>query len=287
MSRRVKTRINPIRNTTVEVAANHRVDVYHSVVSMSLPGFLCLFASFFLLANALFGWLYWLNPDSIGGLKSNAYSEYFFFSVQTLATIGYGAKFPQTLYADVLVTIESMIGLLSVGLFAAIAFARFSIPRARIVFSDKLVIHPHDGVPTLMMRIANERSNQIIDADVSMSLIMREVTPEGMKFRRIHDLKLTRSHTPILSLTWTIFHPIVPGSPLFGHTPQSLAQHEFGLVVTVKGLDETISQTVHANHVYAPSQLLWNHRFKDVFVEDPATGKAQIDLMAISEVQPL
>jgi inward rectifier potassium channel len=287
MSHRVKTRISKVRNSTIEVSANHRVDIYHSVVSMSLPGFLALFATFFVLVNAFFGWLYGLKAGSIGGLKDNSYAEYFFFSVQTLATIGYGAKYPQTLYADVLVTIESMIGLLSVGLFAAIAFARFSIPRSRIVFSDKLVIHPHDGVPTLMLRIANERSNQIIDADVSLSLIMREVTAEGMQIRRIHDLQLIRSHTPILSLTWTIFHPIVEGSPFFGHTPQSLAQQEFGLVVTVKGLDETIAQTVHANHVYAPSQLLWAHRFKDIFVQDPNTGRTRIDLTSISEVQAL
>lgn len=287
MSHRVKTRISKVRNSTIEVSANHRVDIYHSVVSMSLPGFLALFATFFVLVNAFFGWLYGLKTGSIGGLKDNSYAEYFFFSVQTLATIGYGAKYPQTLYADVLVTIESMIGLLSVGLFAAIAFARFSIPRSRIVFSDKLVIHHHDGVPTLMLRIANERSNQIIDADVSLSLIMREVTAEGMQIRRIHDLQLIRSHTPILSLTWTIFHPIVEGSPFFGHTPQSLAQQEFGLVVTVKGLDETIAQTVHANHVYAPSQLLWAHRFKDIFVQDPNTGRTRIDLTSINEVQAL
>ena len=285
MSQRIKNRLNPSRNNTIEVSTNHRVDIYHSVVSMSLPGFLALFVGFFLLVNALFGWLYALNEGSIGGLKDHSYAEYFFFSVQTLATIGYGAKFPQTLYADVLVTVESMIGLLSVGLFAAIAFARFSIPRARILFSDRLVIHDHEGVPTLMLRIANERGNQIIDAEVSLSLIMREVTAEGMKIRRIHDLQLIRHRTPILSLTWTIFHPIVEGSPFFGHTSQSLAQQEFGLVASVKGLDETIAQTVHANHVYAPSQLLWNHRFKDMFVEDSSAGRPRIDLSAIHEVE--
>jgi len=124
---------------------------------MSWTAYLGLFVSAFLVVNAAFGYLYYVGNNAIGGLATSSYWEYFFFSVQTLATIGYGTKFPQTLYADVLVTVEAMIGLLSMGLFAAIAFARLSIPRSRVIFSNTAVIAEFEGVPTLMFRVANER----------------------------------------------------------------------------------------------------------------------------------
>lgn len=261
------------------------MDIYHSIVAMSWWGYLAVFAVVFLLVNAVFGCLYYIDESSIGGLTSTAYSEYFFFSVQTLATIGYGAKFPQTLYADVLVTLEAMIGLLGLGLFAAIAFARLSIPRSRIIFSKVAVVTAYEGQPTLMFRVANERNNRIIGAEVELSLLMRETTAEGLSIRRIYDLDLVRSHTPMLSLTWLVFHPIREGSPLFGMSAQSIDNADFALIATIKGLDETISQTVHANHTYASTDIKWHHKFKDMFTEDATTGQASIDLTRIHDVQ--
>ncbi len=286
MSHSKKTKKNPIRGSTIEVSSNARVDFYHSVVAMSWLGYLGVFVSAFLVINATFGCLYYLGESPIGGLSSSSYWEYFFFSVQTLATIGYGNKFPQTIYADVLVTLEAMVGLLGLGLFAAIAFARLSIPRARIVFSNVAVITDFDGVPTLMFRVANERNNRIIGAEVELCLFMRETTKEGLGMRRIYDLPLIRSHTPMLMLTWLVFHPIREGSPFFGHTAASLEQADFALVATIKGLDETISQTVHANHAYRKTDIQWNHRFKDMFTEDESSGRSSIDLTRIHDIQP-
>jgi inward rectifier potassium channel len=286
MASSTKFKINPMQGSTVEVSTNAQMDLYHWVVSMGWLGYLGLFASSFLIVNAIFGALYYLGESSIGGLASNSYWEYFFFSVQTLATIGYGGKFPQTLYADVLVTLEAMLGLLGLGLFAAIAFARLSIPKARIIFSKVAVIAPFEGVPTLMFRVANERNNRIIGADVELSLLMRETTQEGLSLRKIHDLNLLRSHTPMLSLTWLICHPIDESSPLLGLTANELQQSDFALIATLKGLDETISQTVHANHIYANADLRWDHRFEDMFAEDAATGKSHIDLTRIHDVRP-
>jgi inward rectifier potassium channel len=281
-----KFKVNALRGSTVEVSTSAQMDLYHWVVSMGWLGYLGVFASSFLLVNALFGLLYYLGESSIGGLTSTSYWEYFFFSVQTLATIGYGGKFPQTLYADVLVTLEAMLGLLGLGLFAAVAFARLSIPKARIIFSDVAVIAPFEGVPTLMFRVANERNNRIIGADVELSLLIRETTQEGLSLRKIHDLKLLRSHTPMLSLTWLICHPIGEGSPLLGLSADELQKSEFALIATIKGLDETISQTVHANHIYSNADLLWGHRFVDMFAEDATTGKSHIDLTRIHGVRP-
>jgi inward rectifier potassium channel len=281
-----KFKVNALRGSTVEVSTHAQMDLYHRVVSMGWLGYLGVFASSFLIVNAIFGALYYLGESSIGGLASNSYWEYFFFSVQTLATIGYGSKFPQTLYADVLVTLEAMLGLLGLGLFAAIAFARLSIPKARIIFSKVAVIAPFEGVPTLMFRVANERNNRIIGADVELSLLMRETTQEGLSLRKIHDLNLLRNHTPMLSLTWLICHPIDENSPLLGLTADELQQSDFALIATLKGLDETISQTVHANHIYANADLRWDHRFEDMFAEDAATGKSHIDLTRIHDVRP-
>jgi len=285
MSPKKKFTTNSIRQSTIEVSTNGRVDIYHSIVAMSWGSYLAVFAAVFLLINAVFGYLYYIDESSIGGLSRNVYSEYFFFSVQTLATIGYGAKFPQTLYADVLVTLEAMIGLLGLGLFAAIAFARLSIPRSRIIFSNVAVVTAYEGQPTLMFRVANERNNRIIGAEVELSLLMRETTAEGLSIRRIYDLDLIRSHTPMLSLTWLVFHPIREGGPLFGMSAESLDKIDFALIATLKGLDETISQTVHANHTYASTDIKWNYKFKDMFTEDTTTGQASIDLTRIHDVQ--
>ncbi len=285
VSTTVKT--SPIRGSTIEVSSNGRVDPYHSVVAMSWAAYLSLFVAAFLVVNAVFGYLYYVGTNAIGGLASSSYWEYFFFSVQTLATIGYGTKFPQTMYADVLVTVEAMIGLLSMGLFAAIAFARLSIPRSRVIFSKTAVVADFEGVPTLMFRVAHERKNNIIGAEVELSLFIRETSKEGLSMRRIYDLALVRSHNPMLSLTWLIFHPMNEASPLFGHTAQSLAASEFALVATLKGLDETISQTVHANFAYRSSDIRWNHRFQDMFSEDEATGKSSIDLTRIHDIRPV
>jgi len=278
-----KTKASPIRGSTVEVSSNARVDFYHSVVAMSWLGYLGVFVGAFLIINAAFGCLYYVGESSIGGLRSSSYWEYFFFSVQTLATIGYGSKFPQTMYADILVTLEAMVGLLGLGLFAAIAFARLSIPRARIIFSNVAVIADFDGVPTLMFRVANERNNHIIGAEVELCMFMRETTREELSIRRIYDLPLVRSHTPLLSLTWLIFHPIREGSPFFGHTAESLKHADFALVATIKGLDETISQTVHANYAYRQSDIQWGYRFSDMFNEDAHGGRSSIDLTRIHD----
>ncbi len=287
ISSRKKTKKNLIRGSTIEVTSNSRVDLYHSVVSMGWTAYFSAFAAAFFLINATFGFLYYLGDNAIGGLNGASYWEYFFFSVQTLATIGYGNKFPQTLYADVLVTIEAMVGLLGLGVFAAIAFARLSIPRSRIIFSNTAVIADFEGVPTLMIRVANERKNTIIGAEIALSLFMRETSPEGLSIRRIYDLALIRSHHPMLSLTWLIFHPIVKGSPLFGQTEESLLNSDIALVATINGLDETISQTVHANYAYRCTDIRWGHRFKDMFTEDPFTGQSSIDLHRIDDIYPV
>lgn len=276
----------PLLRTTVLAASSEAWDLYHRALRISWLSFFLLFFIAFLLINTVFGVLYMLGNQAISGAEQGSFADHFFFSVQTLATIGYGGMLPKTLYANMLVTLEAMIGLLGVGLFAALAFARLSLPRARIRFSNVAVVSNFDGIPTLMFRVANERLNTIIGARVKVNLLRTETTREGLKIRRYYDLKLTRSETPTLSLSWLILHPLVDESPLLKLTENQLQNEEFALLVTIMGVDETLSQTMHARHNYFNSDIRWNHRFVDIIHEADA-GNRVVDLRLIDHTEQI
>jgi inward rectifier potassium channel len=210
----------------------------------------------------------------------------FFFSVQTMATIGYGAMYPQTDYANLLVSIEALVGLLGVAMATGLTLARFSRPSARVLFSRVAVIAPLNGLPTLMFRVANERRNQILEAQMGASLLRDEVTEEGQYIRRFYDLKLVRSQTRFFALSWLVMHVIDESSPLYGATPELLAEAETDIAITLIGLDETVSQTVHARHYYMSDEILWNMQFVDVFMRKP-DGRRLLDLTRFHEVTPV
>ena len=285
MSFNLKTVKSPILKTEIVVNARKHLDLYHTVLSLTWLRFNFLLILSFVLINLIFGLLYRLSPESIGGISSQSYLNYFFFSVQTLATIGYGNMYPQTMYGNILVTCEAIVGLLSLGLFAAVAFSRLSLPRALIAFSDKAVISNHNGIPTLMIRLANNRNNSVIDAKIVLSLFRQETTSEGSTMMRIYDLNLTRGTSPILLLTWLVMHPIDEKSPLYGITESKLIESGITIVATVTGLDETLSQTIHANTSYQTSDIHWNKRFKDLFKLDSHTNSQIIDLSELNSIE--
>ena len=273
----------PVKRSSTSLFSNAFTDFYHLVVRMTWPRFLASFVIVFLAINLFFGFLYSVQADSIAGLRGIGFLEYFFFSVQTLATIGYGSFYPQTLYGHILVTIEAMVGLLGVGMFAALAFARISLPRSRVVFSNSAVVSHFEGQSALMFRMANERNNRIIGAEVELSLFIQETTKEGHNMRRIYDLSLARNHTPMLALTWLVIHPLDEKSPLSKLSQEELSKADFALVATVKGLDETVSQTIHSNHTYTFENIRWNHRFVDLFRKNESGAKAIIDQTLIHD----
>ena len=273
----------PVKRSSTSLFSNAFLDFYHLVVRMTWPRFLGSFVIVFLAINLLFGFLYALQADSIAGMQDIGFLEYFFFSVQTLATIGYGSLYPQTLYGHILVTVEAMVGLLGVGMFAAFAFARISLPRSRVVFSNTAVVSNFNGQPALMFRMANERNNRIIGAEVELSLFIQETTKEGNSMRRIYDLCLARNHTPMLALTWLVIHPIDERSPLSKLSQDDLSKADFALVATVKGLDETVSQTIHSNHTYSFEDIRWNHRFVDLYRKSESGMKSLIDQTLIHD----
>ncbi len=261
-------------------------DPYHSALHIPWWGFLLVASGTYLAANLLFAGLYLLQPGAISEVGSLDFANAFFFSVQTMATIGYGHLIPQTVYANILVTIEALTGMLMIALATGLVFARFSRPTARILFSRVAVIGPQDGQMMLSIRAGNERRNRIVQADVTMSVLRQERAREGGTMRRIQDLRLVRARTPVLALTFQMFHPIDADSPFYGATPESLAAEEIELVVTISGLDETMSQPIHAQTSYSVDEILWDHHFVDIFGYTEA-GLRAIDFRRFHDVAPV
>ena len=280
MIRGLKTRL------THWVAAGRDIlgDLYHALFTMGWPAFIFGIGIVFVLANGGFALAYLAQPGAVVHARPGSFADAFFFSVQTMATIGYGIMYPGTFYANVLMSLETLIGLFGVAFATGLAFARFSRPRARIRFSETAVVSLYHGVPTLMFRVANQRGNQILEARVQVTLLRNEHSPEGQTMRRFRDLVLLRDSTPSFSYSWTVMHPITGNSPLSGTSRAALQAEDAELVVTMAGLDETLAQTIHARHVYRPAAIHWGHRLRDVLSKD-AHGRYLIDYGHFDDIE--
>jgi len=261
-------------------------DPYHLLLTIPWTGFLLIVWVSYISINLIFALAYWLGGDCIANAQPGSFIDVFFFSVQTLASIGYGAMYPKTLYSNIVVTIEAMTGIVGIALMTGLAFARFSRPTARVIFSNVAVITPYNGVPTLMFRTANQRRNLILEAQMRVYLMRDEITTEGEFIRRLYDLKLLRNQTPSFTLSWLALHPIDESSPLYGMSAESLIQTNTNIVISVSGIDETVAQVVHARHQYTARDILWNHRFVDIF-HHTSDGHRYIDYKYFHDVEPL
>ena len=249
-------------------------DWYHRLLTLCWWEFVLGSSAFYLLANALFALLYLLQPGAVSGMQPGAFSDAFFFSVQTFATVGYGVMAPATPYANWVMTLETYVGLVTVAITTGLVFARISRPTARVKFAHMAVIAQHDGKPTLMLRMGNERRSQIVDASVTMSVLRNQYTTEGRFMRRFHDLKLLRSKTPVFAISFTAMHVIDEHSPLFGLTAEDMRDEELELLVTVTGLEESLGSTVHARASFVDHEILLGQRYVDIFgtTEDGRRG---------------
>jgi inward rectifier potassium channel len=252
-------------------------DFYHLCLTASWPKFFAAAALTFTSLNVFFACLFLIQPNSISNLSPPNFWGAFFFSVETIATVGYGDMHPQTFYGHVLATIEIFIGLVFVAVLTGLIFARFSKPKSRILFTDRLILSDFNGQPTLMLRAANARQNQIANATAKMHVLIQEVTLEGKKIRRIYDLDLVRSDQPMFFLTWTIMHAITPSSPLYGLTAAQMAAQDFIFLIRIVGFDESISQDIQVRQSYAHDQIVWGHQFVDVSHTDPHDHTIHID----------
>lgn len=242
---------------------------YYLLLTVPWWGFLLITTLSYIGINALFAVIYLLGGDCIDNATPGSFGDAFFFSVQTLTSIGYGSMSPSTFYADAMVTIEALVGTTGIALMTGLAFTKFSQPTAKVIFSRVAVISDYNNVPTLMLRTGNKRHNQIIQAEMRLYLMRDEVSAEGNYMRRFHQLKLVRKETPRFTLSWTVMHQIDETSPLYGATAESLAKTRTMLVVSFSGIDETVAQSIHAPYSYAANQILWGQSFVDIIQRSP------------------
>ena len=261
-------------------------DPYHLVLTIPWIGFFAIVVGFDLFLNTIFAVLYLLDANAIAGVKEVGFQEAFFFSVQTLASIGYGVMNPQTLYANLLVTLESIASLMLFALITGIAFTRFAKSSSRVMFSRVATIHNYNGVPTLMFRTANERRNNILEAQLRVYLMIDEVTEEGERMRRLHELKLVRDRSPAFLLSWTVMHTIDQSSPLYGLSMETMEHLHAQILVSLTGVDETIEGTIHARHIYAARTLMFDRRFVDV-IHMGNDGHRYLDYTHFHETAPI
>lgn len=259
-------------------------DFYHALLERPWWVTIAAISGAFLFANVIFGLAY-LIVGGVAHARPESFRDAFFFSVQTMGTVGYGAMFPDSTGANLVVTTEAITGLTLTALATGLVFAKFSRSTARLIFTEKATIAPLNGVPTLSLRLGNERGNQIVDAQLKVVLVRTEQTSEGKLFYRMLDLPLTRQRALSLSRSWNALHVIDRESPLFGETPASLAAKEVELQVQVIGLDDATMQMVHGGHRYFARDILWGHRLADVLSETP-DGHLLLDLRKFHEVEP-
>jgi inward rectifier potassium channel len=241
-------------------------DLYARYLAMPWWALLLIVLAFYLVSNLLFAGIYYLNRPGVE--NAHSFMDMFFFSVQTMATIGYGKMTPVSFAANLIVAIEAFWGFAYFALVMGLMFAKFSRPTARVLFSNVAVISDFEGIPHLKIRLANQRNNRISDATANLYLLSNTITKEGYTMRRFLDLALVRGHLPLLQLTWTLLHPIDEQSPLYGLTHEQLDAAESEIIVSLVGLDETLSQTIQARHSYIADEIIHDAFFEDVLTRN-------------------
>jgi inward rectifier potassium channel len=259
-------------------------DLYHTVLTLKWWQFFLGVAAAFVVANAVFALAYAFSPGSIAHARAGSFEDAFFFSVQTMATIGYGQMAPASRFGQVLVTIEAVIGVLSFALITGVTFSRFARPTARVLFAERAVVGPRDGVPHLMFRMANYRHNTIIEAQLRVILLLEEITLEGQVMRRPYELPLVRDRNSTFVLTWTAMHAIDEKSPFFGPDAFArLAHQKAEIFLSLSGTDETFAQTIYARRGYRLDEVVQDAYFADVLTVH-ADGTRVIDYARFHDV---
>ena len=262
-----------------------RRDIYFYLIEGSWTRVFVALTFLFVVANVLFGALYMLEPGAIRGADKITFQEAFFFSVQTFSTIGYGALSPGNAWGDAVVTAEAAVSLISVALATGLVFAKASRAKSSVLFSKPLLLTTMNGKPTLTFRVGNARGNEVIDASVTLTVLLEELTPEGHHLRRLHDLKLTRSRTPMFTLSWSVMHVIDDASPLKGMNFSAPDLPIVSVIATLVGHDGTYGQTIYARHMYNAEDIRAHHRFVDV-ISELEDGRLMIDYGRFHDVEP-
>ena len=258
-------------------------DPYRLAVELSWPQFLALLFSFYFTVTGLFGIAYWLVPGAVANARPHVLADHFFFSLETLATVGYGYMYPATTYAHVVACAEILTGVTFTAILTGLTFGRFSKPKAKFIFAKHPVVTTQNGRATLMLRVGNGRAGVLADAHVKIGVLVSEVTTEGEHFRRTHELSLARRTIPVFPLTWTIVHEIDQASPLYGLTMESFRKADVRLFVSLEARDPLLATVVHDLRDYAPSDVIFGVHYVDMIGEDEE-GRPCADMTKISEM---
>ena len=260
-------------------------DAYHFLRSATWTRITLLFAGLFLVVNLVFAVILYAGHADV--MNAHGLADYYWFSVQTLATIGYGYLAPNDALSNTIVTIESFVGIGLTAMITGVFFARFATPSAKVIFSKIAIIGEHDGKRTLMFRMANARATAIVEATCHVYLSRDDVLANGERMRRIYDLTLRRSTSPIFSLSWLATHTIDADSPLADLSPEAIAASNVNIIVTFQGIDDRLAATVHTRYAYNADDIVFDHRFADLFHVELETGRRYLDFDKFHDVEPV
>jgi inward rectifier potassium channel len=265
------------------------LSLYHWLLTISWPKFIGFIAGSYVVINALFAFAFLLcGPDALqsttGSFAGQPFYRAFFFSVDSFATIGYGNIIPIGVAANTLVTIEALLNILGIALTTGVIFARFSRPSPKIIYSRNAIVAPYRDKTALEFRIANARSNQLIEVQVQVILTKIEQV-DGSTVRKFYDLDLERHRVVFFALSWTVVHPIDPKSPMWGLTYKDLVDADAEFLVLLIGTDETVSQTVHSRSSYKADEVIWGAKFANMFLRNEAEGIVGMNLSRIHDIE--
>jgi inward rectifier potassium channel len=260
-------------------------DPYHLAVALTWPQFVATLLVFYLLVNVAFATFFWLMPGSVANVRPYSFPDAFFFSIETLATVGYGEMYPATPYGHVIAAAEIVCGLGFTAILTGLTFVRFSRPRAKFVFASHPVVAMYNGKPTLMLRVGNGRAHVLLDAVAKLNVLLSVATAEGKLFRRAQELRLERAHLPVFPLTWTLMHVMDERSPLYGYDAAQVLALRPQVFVTLEARDPMLATSVHEIRNYAPEEIRFGMRYVDAITTEE-DGTLVADLTKIGEMEP-
>jgi inward rectifier potassium channel len=261
-------------------------DTYHLILTLSWPGFAGFVFGIYLLINIVFAALYMLEAHAVAEMRPGSFFDAFFFSVETLATVGYGHMYPETFYGHLITMLEIMVGMFGLAVITGLIFVRFSRPTARMHFSKVAVIAPFDGVPNLMIRVANLRHQAMVEPEFRMILVRSTTTAEGDDVRRFRSLKLDFDHLILFPTALTVRHRIDEESPLFGMTPEDFQQQDIRIIASMVGVDTVIVAPIQNFGDYNYEQIEWNRRFVEIYDQNEE-GEWTVDYARIDETEDI